>query len=619
MALRWHGLTAAQDGTGETPSESSSDRRSDGITGKKRKRPNKQGQTYAEYQKWIERTRRPYDPSFALTDRRFVRISLADIETNKKLFNEDATVRIAWNMAKAGVFGGGILLHHKDGDSKISDSTIDDTAENKWFQTIYSDLAQKALRLIWIVGFVPLSIIWDPLANKRKPAVLNLDKVDILYSCSVFDEEMWVFVSRENPEDMFGVIRKDGSLARDGGFGQGLLQTLTLPSISSSGNLFNGQILRDVWVFTSASPSADGTLNSPLSIIARRRHYLNTLMQCNLKAASNNSNPMSFTESLVGRRSGELGLDSNRQPSEAAAGAMSLNDRATDRTELEREAERQTDEWIRHHITMSQVMGGQENYQWFRDGMIATVMANLIRNSPPMTHLPDGRKFVAGKPSVAPADLIDQQVLQQQEVLMLLGTPPSTIQPESTRGRMTENNGMDIYQAHLRAVKQDLVKVVEAAYHLATDQERMAEIMHKTPLSEKLTPEKLQQKMEVSITFPGIPPPAELRQMYLDGLIKYESYVEMLSQTYVVDKDHFNAKPQVEILDVLSGGKQSMTDQSIESSEKIAKESNKLQDKKIKADTDVKKQQIKSSEKTAALAAKNKPKPAGGGASKKRK
>lgn len=119
-------------------------------------------------------------------------------------------------------------------------------------------------------------------------------------------------------------------------------------------------------------------------------------------------------------------------------------------------------------------------------------------------------------------------------------------------------NAQAVYNNHLRNLKQQMLTFANLCYKIIHSFEYAEQFLVRTPLTEQVTEEDVEQNSTVEITMPGIPPENILQELYQQGILKYDAYKKYISSNYSIPMEHLEAKAKLSVLDLLNGGKEKL-------------------------------------------------------------
>ena len=477
------------------------------------KRRDKKGE-----KKFIQRQQDPYDFKTTLGDSRFQELNMQQAVALEDFCVRDPTVLTALDIEISAILGGGILLKRHNGTS-VSEQELSE------FQRVYTTLLTWCIIQEWALGSV--FIILEPNPSKPgafNPRVMYMKDVKAYFHTNVFRRTTWMF--RE--ESARNSLSLDFAAA-----------------LGSKADGIGGRVLRNVFVHTIIPPAPDGSVRSKIVSLQGETSFVETRKGFALNAEGLNSNPLTYTEAreqrpdaILGRVVPDDGLSLSSGSSGSGASADDLI-----AAKRRRMAERLADDEIRRQVDLANRLG-PTNYRAVHQALTEKIWKNLGSENGRRVDIEDDRRLVNGPVAQAPADLIQSQVYRQQMVFMLLGIPPALIQPESTRGRLSENNSISLFQKHVQLRKQQMVAIAKAIYEKCHAAELAEQYTSRIPVDEKIT-DIPADAMSVEITLPGIPEDSILEKLYAQGLLKYEAYVEHMSVSHSMDQSNFNKSAKI--------------------------------------------------------------------------
>jgi hypothetical protein len=118
---------------------------------------------------------------------------------------------------------------------------------------------------------------------------------------------------------------------------------------------------------------------------------------------------------------------------------------------------------------------------------------------------------------------------------------------EITKGRRfgREDDGTNsvYFENFQRELKQRLIVYVHTMYTYIHSAPFAVEALRST--TKKLSVSDLRKEIEVEVTLPGLPEDNILYQLYTDGMMKYEAFINYVSSKHSIPTEAFEKKPTI--------------------------------------------------------------------------
>jgi hypothetical protein len=299
----------------------------------------------------------------------------------------------------------------------------------------------------------------------------------------------------------------------------------SLPVIGNTDMVF----VPNAFAFTQDAPNEQGRLVSVAATVSLVLFAHESMKLITLKAIVQRSNPRIITEAL---------------PEEKGQVDDILNNLQRLRTESKTVTETEDDSIkmarADHFARLANSMGTRKYQEAVRKYYMPDGSGGMFGER---YDLPKGRKYVKASIPEAPPDALPGELHLQQVVFMLFTLPPSVIQAESTRGRLTRDTSAEnlLSQHRMQMRRQGIQLITEYFFILWAQTFRDHRIVN-AGLGEPLN---LAAAMRFTITMPGIPPPEVVDQLYHDGFLKYEALINYKEASYSIPKEFFHRTPQL--------------------------------------------------------------------------
>lgn len=474
--------------------------------------------------------------SVNLRDKRFKPVNMSQIHDNMRTYDNNEFVSIVTQMINNASLGGKVIV-------KIPGVFLSEDEKEWWSKTLVR-VGRQGLRVRDCAGFVSWGWIPRPGAIKGEPFVANFDHLLVNHNRGLLNLDDYVYVEKPQPHQL-----------------DKMLGDITLQC----------RVLKNIYTTTEQGPNQQGGIVSRVSRLKSRLIGLRVTDLCSMRANIRRSMPDILVGSeveapdLERAQPGRVRLyrqliaahdEGLLQPGElAAVGHASRGSSFKDQwmNSFANYYGERTFHTARTHPDLEPTAHAASVQQE------AELMFDLQRG--PVhgykIELPPGHHVERTQLPEAPKDQKEMDLLVQQAVFMQWVVPPSMMQAESSQGRVTavDHNMLTTWFATVRATKQFLIDMFRDMLNVIYRPEIIAHIMKTTPLTEKLTPEKLKRGLPIEIELPGSPPVEEIHNLYQLGVLKYEAYKEFLSSIYTMPESSFEATAKIKVEDLLTQGK----------------------------------------------------------------
>jgi hypothetical protein len=411
------------------------------------------------------------------------------------LFDTDPCIMTASEINLQDIVHGNLDFDRKDHEL---------TAECKiWTSNVWMKWIKECMRYAWSWGFIVTSCIphrkfgWEPRVVHLPPGACIMYRITTLGAPQL---AVLIPLACVKPLEYANMTLCDLKGFEDYGF------------------------LPNAHVFWRKPPLADGTIVSSVAAAGKVIADVERLRELYWKAAQERAQPAIVTEAIPSNVDSRLQADLNtvgaRDPNNAMRNS-SLDPSLLD--DLEREYSRVK------ATRMTRILGG----------LGVDVVNQMLQsrdlgfgggagvNGPKRIDIPAGRKPAASKLPEGPAEMMQWQLYAQQQIFMIWTIPPSVIQAESTRGRVTsDTNAQHLLKYHREKNKKEALALVEQFYNIVW-QDTLHELYVKSaPVGSDL---KDRMGSKTTVTMPGIPPDDKLRELLFDGVIKPDKYVDLVA------------------------------------------------------------------------------------------
>lgn len=539
-----------------------SDRRADGS--RKRPRGDEQIDGFEVQAKLAKKARRGFDSDnvyYGLPDQRFQPMDMEVIAELLRIYDTDPLIRIASQVNLNAALGGSVIITDDADDGEPGNKQNLNLRE--WRAYTYTGYLEGGYRFGCSIGFIPWTYVPHAL-DKGEPRVLNLTNVQAFFYLNELNEPMYAFFEKPDTRDMLA-----------GG--------------TYFGGKFVGRPIKNVYVTTWNSPGPGGEVRSLVSTILASANFVKTFRKAARRATLKAADPAIITETTPEKKNGhETEKWGDKVDAKAKEDQMRVSEVMGRLVEARREL-------------------SPEEFESF----YADIMArNNASQGLPGTRLDleTGRKLSKQVLPQGPQDLIGVTLMHQQLLFMLFGVPPSFIQTESARGRISggdDSNAASVFRNAQKHLKQRLVQLASQAFNTIHNPDKILSYLMAQSFSRHVDERELHRVAHsAQILIPGTPPEDYLEQLYIKGFLKYSAYKRYISTMHAIPEQDLHDEPELSLLDILTGGKESLQKMQMEHDSKMQKAQLKGKEKELemKQDGDEKKVELQTeaTEKNAA-------------------
>jgi hypothetical protein len=428
-------------------------------------------------------------------------VNSIDVKDAEDMYRNNSQIRLPVDINLNALLGGGIQFGR---EGKHSGEL------KEWSSAVWLTFISDALKALWMYGFVVWTWVPQPGAGAI-PCVVPLQKLEVMFKLNILGEPMWAIREMDSIPSLFGNTQQ------------------TAPP------------LNNFYVYTWHAPSAIGNLNSEVLSLRPTFQYLEQLKRCAVIAEIGKCRPAVITEEVETKQDVKLS---------GVFSETDLQDNFTDEA-LTHYAARRTQ--FANTMPRDEFLNLTHEIRYMFESQFGDHLG-------PRLDLPKHRKLARYPLPQAPGQIRELILLAQQNALMIFGIPPAMIQAESSKGKINlDMNAQAMYAHHMRNLKQKVLAMVHGVYSIIYGGQHVADYLLKIPLTESADLTKAREAAHVTITMPGIPPESILKELYLEGTLKYEAYRQYMSANYSIPIEHLEATPKLSIKDLLTGGKAEKT------------------------------------------------------------
>lgn len=460
-------------------------------------------------------------------DPRYISLDIDRCVRLMRIYEQDIDVQTFARASLNHALSGGILFTRKN--RKLDEESSD------WHNLTWGQWVREVEKMQFCLGFCIASSVPHPKFGAR-PVVLSLEHVEIKYMLDAYN----------TPH--FRVFEK--------------LDALDMIMPQREAQVFSRQRLLNVRCWAQSAPLRDGSIRSQLTTLIGDLMYENHLMQVAFVADRARARPPIVSQ-FVDRP--------YRVSDRVSVSATSDN--------------RNVSQWLGSgtgpHIGPGPAVSGSDggfssaasvvnlmnSYSSADMGAIASRLGNVLRSNivngtAEQIYLEDGRQLVQQvMPEPPHAILLGFRQSRAVRVALAFGmTLPALTQPPQgvsanevkkggSHGKDDDGSNSVYFENFQRELKQRLVVYIHQMYAfihtgpMALELVREALAKGDKPLSAK----ELQEDVTVSVALPGQPNEQALNRLYLEGVLRYDAYVNYISCKHSIPMDAFETKPKMDL------------------------------------------------------------------------
>lgn len=495
---------------------------SESANGLSKRKRGEEIQGYAVQAALAKKARRAFDSQQAyagLPDRRFQKMDPAAIQKHLDFFDTDPLVRISVKINLDAALGGSVVITDNSDDGGFTKSS--DLELREWRSSTYSSFLESAYRYGCALGWIPWTYVPHAF-DKGEPRVLNLSKVDVFQYTNELGEPMYAFFEQPG----FDSAMHEGTYF--------------------AGSLVGRPIL-NVFVTTWSAPGPQGQIRSLVSAAMASSEFTNDYRKAALRAELKRADPALITETLPDKPAPHE-TESRGEMSGAGRGSVDeLRNKVSDAMAVMMQAYNSL---------------GPEKFEAIHADLIARFNILTGNTAGSRVDLPTGRKLAKQTMPEGPKDLVNVQLMHQQLLFMLFGVPPSFIQTESARGRVAsgdDSNAASVFRNAQKQLKQRFVQITSQAFNAIHNPHKILHYLMSQPFDRRVEPDELQRVTNTAqVVIPGTPPEDYLEKLYTTGMLKYEAYRRYVSTMHAIPDSDLHEQPDLSLLDMLTGGQESL-------------------------------------------------------------
>lgn len=430
----------------------------------------------------------------------FARVSQAQMEKLHEFFRCEPLLKFTTDMCIHHLLGGGV--HFSRAGMKL------DPDASLFYSTVWTDFVRALMTQFWVVGFAAVGVRQHAKYG-GVPTVINLENVAVSFKCHVDGHNEY---------------------------------NLDLENIQCGPK--DRKLLKRAVVFEWSPPRSNGDINSVVmrALIARTT-LSDTLRACSL-ATYRASNPPIVTEMTNITAAGPI-ENMAMQPDvtgQRFGGGLSAMSPAELLSMREVKA---------RSFMLNTRMGGNAlddsfgNEPFNRDqplGSHGGGTFSTIKGMPQTVHVPLGpdRRLVHQVPPREPANLQFVQTSYERRVCALFGVPHSYFAGGMQQSRsITFSN--EVWHSARRSRKQRVSSMLLEVFILVHGDTMIVDDIVTENQNQNSIQVGTSGEPSLSVALPGIPPREMIKDWFDSGILKYDAYIEHISNIYGVPLSDFNS------------------------------------------------------------------------------
>lgn len=515
-------------------------------------------------------------PNSVFEEADWVRVNANQIKRLLDVFDTDTNVQTAFRVRMNSVLSGGVRVERRYHSMSQWNSRL--------FSNYLCDMANKVYRLKWAIGFAAVTFIPHPLLG-WVPKVLDMnDRIEVLMK-PFADGRPTLYRWYELTDKLSNVVSTPGV------------------------NTPNRVLIKNVITLVESEPAIDGTIRSVTSILDRGYHLEEVLLMCCEDAYPRMAIPSIVTE----KPDEKLDPDNLRNPIDPSLSPsiQKTLDQLVKRTSNHSTSTSCGDEpqfrvssnaIVINRLINSRGVFQSEDRQSQETQARWERMARTRNDVGPQLWLQDGRKLARQLESKAPDKIyLDYVMLRKRTVCELFSCPYSMLSSEGAKSGNSSNT-MKVFSDAQKTLEQQIINDLHLVYswvysrgdvasffdskadqlksakkrndlkrkardidndndpdkRARTDEraEEQEEEEEEEPEEWQMNEHELRVFTEVKFTLPALPEFAVMRQLWMDGMLKYDCFTRYCSALFSVNEQDWNTKPTPPITAILgsSGG-----------------------------------------------------------------
>jgi len=499
-------------------------------------------------------------PTFALSDSRYIPINQDEIKKRLLFFDNDPNVQSAFQIKVQSLFAGGIQFKRKN-------LQLTDTA-SAFYNEQWIDWCQALLRLQFAIGFAPCTYRQHDVYTGI-PVVLDLDQVDI-YMYKELDGRVHFRYFEKITEPFATLFLQPNSIIRR--------------------NNSNGSMQPEIFnvsTFTLTAPSVTGELNSIIQVLISDVVYSDHLLRCTLDAEHARAHPVLITELEKPKNDPES--TSNLPLTAQMLGTGNRPYNLTDSTTSTKTDNVYTKAARQYEMDVARIINcnpqGADVFSNVSKYLSKVTDSRQPRLFPNRLDLDSGLKVVNQQLPEVPDNLLEFRTAIMERIYNLFSIPLTMLSNSSSSNSMAKATGQKnksagggggnsssqvLFLNSQNKLKLQLIGYIKAMYSQIYYVEQLYESMQKIKKKKKKTDEEEEDNeqtdsrkrklfeeltdtdqafddIEVEVIIAGIPGDEILTELYMNGSLTYDYYIQSQASRNGIDIKNFNATPALNI------------------------------------------------------------------------
>jgi hypothetical protein len=446
----------------------------------------------------------------------FIDLDVEEIIALSDRFDSTPLMQTCHNVACSNLLGGGMLF-------EIEGKEID-PEEQRFFNVTWRRFVEELLRSHWMWGFA--AVVIEPTADGRGgiPTVLDLCNFRILYRAPVAGASDYIFlVSGKQELDRLSYTGK-GRSAR------GAMSWL----VSDYRQALEERPIHSVLVFESTPPKRDGSIRSKVKALIPELDNFNSMRKSIVEQMDFMRYPILLTEA---QPEAKISQEENVYIASAAA-VPGQEPTAVNISAKERAADVKVraQTLLLNHGFDAELLNGPEN----------TRSEPLERCE--MIHIPKGRKF-AGQVDRHETDVLTKLEISLQETVgITLGVPRAMWAQSNNRLTSSNEDNKQTFQHFQLHTKHFIMPQLHVTFLKLYGGPFTRSMVENEAYSIHDVLKVLRRgypKVEISLL--GVPPWDRIEAFYMQGVLKYKSYIHLAAQHHDLPVSWFEEEPQLDL------------------------------------------------------------------------
>jgi len=432
----------------------------------------------------------------------FATVDERQIDDLYEVFHNDPIVNAASSIALNDLTGGGIVFERKN-------RVLTEEAK-RFYSDCYLRFLVDLVRSLWMYGFAPC--VWERHeVYVGVPRVLDVRQLRTRVFEDITNTRHYAFFRRPQANSMFNP---------------------TKPLHTSP--LIDEEPIGGVLVFETEPPDGRGRLHSKLLAVMPELRYQQLLQSFHLEATRFASNPIMVEERPEIKYDPD-NLDYSIVPPESV-GQINRTEHRAKLTYTEAE-----ERGIAARYAFSLSRG--------ESVATATAAAHLHASELGIRTLQLARNSKIGRQLAAQdLSLVLEHRAQCEELVGAMFGVPRGMFAQSTYTRAIKNEeAIIMFQRSQMSLKLKLQAFLLRIYYEIYAHHHVQELLSEAGEEDGTTEE---DSASATITITGVPAPSTITNLYYEGSLKYESYVQLAASMYGIPRSFFNKEPELSLQDI---------------------------------------------------------------------